>query len=100
MISICKRVRLQQLRKAKYSILGVNLMIFLYLASNLNTFFKKCNFLEKFILSFFFEQDLTDDSSLSSGSCSNVTVILEPIQKTIELINDGNISQFERKKAL
>ena len=53
MISICKRVTLQQLRKTKFSILCVNLMIFFYLASNLNTFFKKCNFLENFIWSFF-----------------------------------------------
>ena len=72
-------MRLQQLRKAKYSILAsilhifqkkfltehhtyctihcVNLMIFLYLALNLDTLFIKCDFLEKFILSFFFEQD-------------------------------------------
>ena len=72
-------MRLQQLRKAKYLILAsilhifqkkfltehhtyctihcVNLMIFLYLALNLDTLFIKCDFLEKFILSFFFEQD-------------------------------------------
>ena len=37
----------------------VNLMVFLYLALNLETFLKKSDFLEKFILSFFFEQDLT-----------------------------------------
>ena len=35
----------------------VNLMIFLYFALNLETLFKICDFLEKFILSFFFEQD-------------------------------------------
>ena len=31
-------------------------MIFLYLAVNLDILFKKCDFLEKFILPFFFEQ--------------------------------------------
>ena len=59
MSSICEKMRLQQLRKAKYSILApilhliptstihcVNLMIFLYLALNLETFFKKGDFLE------------------------------------------------------
>ena len=42
----------------------------------------------------------TDDSGTSSISCSNVAeeIISEPIQKTIKLINDGNISQFEREK--
>ena len=42
----------------------------------------------------------TDDSGTSSSSCSNVAeeIISEQIQKTIELINDGNISQFEREK--
>ena len=79
-ISICEKVRLQQLRKAKYSILAsilhifnfflqsliptcaihcVNLMVFLYLALDMEKCFKKCDFLEKFILSFLFEQDLT-----------------------------------------
>ena len=43
MISICEKVRLKQLRKAKYSIF----------ASILH------DFLVKFILSFFFEQDHT-----------------------------------------
>ena len=43
----------------KYS---VNLMIFLYITLNLETFFQKCDFLQKFSLSlifffFFFEQD-------------------------------------------
>ena len=79
MISIFEKVRLQQLRKEKYSILAsilhifqkpflqnlmptstihcVNIMIFLYLVLNLDTFFKKRD-MEKFILSFFFEQDL------------------------------------------
>ena len=56
MISVCQKLRLQQLRKAKYLILasisahflktfyqrvGVNLMILLYLALNEDTFFKK-----------------------------------------------------------
>ena len=78
MISICEKVRLQLLRKVKYSILASIshifqtifltelhtylqntlchdfLMIFLYLALNLDTLFKKCHFLEKFISSFFF----------------------------------------------
>ena len=79
MIFICEKVRLQQVGKSKYSILASmvhifqnifltqsytylyntqwNLMIFSYLALNQDTFFKKCNFLEKFISSFFFEQD-------------------------------------------
>ena len=39
-------------------------------------------------------------SGTSSNSCSNVAeeIISEPIQKTIELISDGNISQLEREK--
>ena len=79
MISIYGKVRLQQLRKAKYSILGsilhifqifflqrlipicvihcVNLVVFLYLALNREKIFKKCEFSEKSVLSFFFEQD-------------------------------------------
>ena len=76
MISICEKVRLQQLRIFNISlniahfskkiltephttsaIYCVNLMIFLYLALNRDTFFKKLNFLEKLISSFFFEQD-------------------------------------------
>ena len=36
----------------------VDLLIFLYLVLKLNRFFKKCDFLEKLTLSFFFEQDL------------------------------------------
>ena len=42
----------------------------------------------------------TDDSGTSSSSCSNVAeeIISEQIQKTIKLINGGNISQFEREK--
>ena len=35
----------------------VNLMVFLYLALNMEKKFRKCGLLEKFILSFFFEQD-------------------------------------------
>ena len=35
----------------------VNLLILLYFALNLETFFKQCDFLEKFILSFYFEHD-------------------------------------------
>ena len=80
MISVFEKVRLQQLRMAKYSILAsilhifekkffqnlittcaihyVNLVIFLYLVLNLDTFFKNFDFLEIFILSFFFEEDL------------------------------------------
>ena len=79
MISVYEKVRLQQLRMAKYSILAsvlhifekkilskprtctihyVNLVIFLYLALNLDTFFKNFDFLEIFISSFFFEEDL------------------------------------------
>ena len=76
MIFICEKVRLQQVGKSKYSILASmvhifqnifltqsytylyntqwNLMIFSSLAVNQDTFFKKCNFLEKFISSFFF----------------------------------------------
>ena len=79
MSSICEKMRLQQSKKVKFSILAlilhifqflylqnliptctihcVNLMIFLYLALNLETFSKKGDFLEKFIISFFFEQD-------------------------------------------
>ena len=75
MISVCEKVRLQQLRKAKYSILAsilqifkknflqrliptcgiycVDLMVFLYHALNVEEFFKNGDFLEKFI----FEQD-------------------------------------------
>ena len=43
---------------------------------------------------------MTDDSGTSSSSCNNVAeeIISEPIQKTIELINDGNFSQSEREK--
>ena len=37
-------------------------MIFLYVVLDLDTFFKKCDFLEKFVLSFFFEQDLCFDN--------------------------------------
>ena len=46
------------------------------------------------------KKKITDDSGTSSSSCSNVAeeVISEQIQKTIKLINDGNISQFEREK--
>ena len=36
----------------------VNLVIFLHLVLNLDTFFKNFDFLEIFILSFFFEEDL------------------------------------------
>ena len=79
MICICEKVRLQQLREAKYSILAsilhnflfffflaepltylYNILYkshdFLHLALNLGTFFKKCDFLKKFVLSFSFEQ--------------------------------------------
>ena len=78
MISICETVRLQLLRKAIYSILASILHIFqkkfltephTYLYNTLFSYIllsiwkdflnhKKCDFLEKFILSFFFEQDL------------------------------------------
>ena len=84
MISICEKVKLQQARKAKYSILASILNIFQNFKSfqnlhtylyktmctshgfliscfELETFFKKCHFLEKFILSFFLEQDLVSD---------------------------------------
>ena len=37
-------------------------MIFLYVVLDLDTFFKKCDFLEKFVLPFFFEQDLCFDN--------------------------------------
>ena len=70
MISTCEGVRLQQLRKGKYLTLASilhnlkkkkillslistctihcpNLMVFLYLALKLETFFNKCDFLEK-----------------------------------------------------
>ena len=70
MISIYGKVKLQQLRKAKYSILGLILHIvqifFLTethtyfcntLCKNREKSFKKCEFLEKFVLLFFFEQD-------------------------------------------
>ena len=79
-IFIWEKVRLQKLRKPKYSILAtilhiyqflflqsliptctiycVNLMILLYFALILEKNFKKCNFLQILILSFFFEQDL------------------------------------------
>ena len=79
MISVREKVRSEQLRKVKYSILAtilpiflffflqnliptctihcVNLMIFLYFALNLEAFFKNRDFLEKFILSFSYEQD-------------------------------------------
>ena len=78
MISIFEKVRLQKLRKAKYSILAsilrifqkpflqsliptcriqcVNMMDFLYLVLNLDTFFEKCDIIEEFISSFYFEQ--------------------------------------------
>ena len=81
MISICVKVRLQQLRKTKYSILAtilhiflfffflqnliptctihcINLVIFLYFDLNLEAFFRKCDFSEKFVSPFLFEQDL------------------------------------------
>ena len=35
----------------------VNIMVLLYLAFNMETFFKKCDFLEKLILSFFFKRN-------------------------------------------
>ena len=46
------------------------------------------------------QKNPSDDNGTSSSSCSNVAeeIISEQIQKTIELINDGNISQFEREK--
>ena len=81
MIPICETAKLLQLRKAKHSILSsilhifqkmllkgpytctihcINLMIFLYCFKSGHLVFKKCDFLEKFILSFFFEQDLME----------------------------------------
>ena len=68
MISICEKMRLQLLRKTKYSILAsifhiylffsyrashlllkysVNLMVFLYITLNLETFFKNVTFCKK-----------------------------------------------------
>ena len=115
MTSICKKVRLQQLRKAKYSILAtictffkffflqslvrtctihcLYLMIFLYFALNLETFFKKCDFLEKFILSFFLEQDHYEGTrSFEKEICSRQVKLIEAFQEMLinqlqELIN-------------
>ena len=75
MISTCEKVRFEQLRKAKYSILAsishicqkkflqslthtctihcVNLMIFLYLALNLETFLKNAIFWKNSFCQFF-----------------------------------------------
>ena len=77
MISTCEKVRFEQLRKAKYSILASISHIcqkkephtylyntlckshdFLISCFESGNIFKKCNFLEKFILSIFFKQDL------------------------------------------
>ena len=78
MISICEEVRLQQLRKAKYSILAsilhilqniftephnylnntlCNVHYFLISCFEFGHILKKCDFLEKFISSLFFGQD-------------------------------------------
>ena len=90
MISLCEKVRLQQLRKAKCSILASISDIFqknfltephtcLYstlckshdflISFNLDTFFQKCDFLEKFISSFFLEQDLWSLGHCYTGQC-------------------------------
>ena len=91
MISICEKVRLQQWIKVKYSVLAPTLYIFFlteshtylcntlckshdFLALNLNTFYKNCDFLEKIILLFFFEQDLnTDISNNKVGTLLNAS---------------------------
>ena len=45
-----------------------------------------------------FKTKITDDNGNSSSSHVAEEIISEPIKKTIELINDGNISQLKREK--
>ena len=104
MISLCEKVELQQLRKAKYLILASILhksqffflaephtylcytickshVFFLYLALNLETSLKKFDFLEKFILSFFFKQDQVYQCFEKSHSCIRGFNVENKVQK-------------------
>ena len=91
MISVCQKLRLQQLRKAKYLILasipahflktfyqrvGVNLMTLLYLALNEDTFFKNETFSKNYFRHSFLNKIIIDHILFSV--CKIIIYIIMP----------------------
>ena len=62
-------------------------MVFLYLTLDLETFFKKCDLLEKFVLSFFFEHVITEHYyTLSKSQKVKLVTLASNIVKFINFL--------------